>query len=155
MATSNGSTGRRIVMRQSKIHGRGVFAARWISAGERVVEYKGRRITWDEADGLYPDEPDAPAHTFLFAVDKDIVIDANRDGNVARWINHSCDPNCEAVTEDHRVFIEAIRDIAPGEELSYDYNITFEERHTRALKRRYRCICGAESCKGTLLGDKR
>jgi hypothetical protein len=155
MATSNGRTGRRIAMRQSKIHGRGVFAARWIGAGERIVEYKGRRITWDEADSLYPDEPEEPAHTFLFAVDEDIVIDANQDGNVARWINHSCDPNCEAVTEDDRVFIDAIRDIAPGEELLYEYNITFEERHTKALKQRYRCICGAEACKGTLLGDKR
>lgn len=147
--------GPRVEMRESNIHGRGVFALRELSTGERIVEYRGERISWDEADALYPDNAEHPSHTFLFSLDGEMVIDANRRGNVARWINHSCDPNCEAVLEDDRVYIEAIRDIAPGEELSYDYNITFEERHTKALKERYRCICGTDACKGTLLGDKR
>jgi SET domain-containing protein len=84
-----------------------------------------------------------------------VVIDANHRGNVARWINHSCNPNCEAVEDEKRIFIEAIRDIKRGEELGYEYNITFDERHTKALKQRYACLCGAKGCRGTLLGDKK
>jgi SET domain-containing protein len=160
MATTNGKAGKpgkngkSIKMKESKIHGRGVFAARGIPAGKRIVEYKGERITWKQADQRYPDDPDAPSHTFLFSVGE-LVTDANRKGNVARWINHSCDPNCEAVEDDERIFIEAIRDIMPGEELSYEYNIIFDERHTKALKQRYTCRCGHKGCRGTLLGDKK
>jgi SET domain-containing protein len=154
MATTKSMAGRSIKMRESGIHGRGVFATRPIPQGRRIVEYKGERITWKEADRRYPDDPGAPSHTFLFSVDDRIVIDANRQGNVARWINHSCAPNCEAVEEDRRMYIEAIRDIRPGEELTYEYNITFEERHTTALKKRYACLCGRKGCRGTLLGDK-
>ena len=71
-------------------------------------------------------------HTFLFAIDDDIVIDAAVDGNDARFINHSCDPNCDAVVDDGRIWIETIRDIEPGEELAYDYAYVLEERHTPA-----------------------
>jgi uncharacterized protein len=153
MATAKRRTSR-IKMRDSKIHGRGVFATRAIPKGTRLVEYKGERITWKQADDRYPDVPGAPSHTFLFSVGK-VVIDANKKGTVARWINHSCNPNCEAVEEDKRIFIEAIRDIKAGEELGYEYNITFDERHTKALKERYKCLCGSKNCRGTLLGDKR
>ena len=84
------------------------------------------------------------------------MIDAAQGGNSARWINHSCAPNCEAVEDDdQRIFIEAIRTIQPGEELGYDYNITLEERHTLREKRRWPCLCGARDCRGTLLGKKR
>jgi uncharacterized protein len=94
-------------------------------------------------------------HTFLFAIDDDVVIDAAFRGNMARWINHSCEPNCDAVIDDARVFIESVRDIAPGEELTYDYNFILEERHTPSAKRRYPCICGAPGCRGTILAKKR
>jgi SET domain-containing protein len=154
MAQANGRQGARIKMRDSRIHGRGVFATRAIPEGTRLCEYKGERITWREADRRYPDDPDGPSHTFLFSLGK-VVIDANRQGNVARWINHSCIPNCEAVEDEGRIYIEAIRDIGRGEELGYEYNITFDERHTKALKQRYACRCGAKTCKGTLLGDKK
>jgi uncharacterized protein len=154
MASVKSSSGARVKMRDSKIHGRGVFAKRPIAKGTRIVEYKGERITWKQADQRYPDDPDAPSHTFLFSVGK-VVIDANRKGNVARWINHSCSPNCEAVEDEGRIYIEAIRDIKAGAELGYEYNITFDERHTKALKQRYRCLCGHKSCRGTLLGDKK
>ncbi len=153
-STTSGS-GKSIKMRKSRIHGNGVFATRAIPAGKRLVEYKGQRITWKQADTRYPDEPDGPSHTFLFSVNEKIVIDANREGNVARWINHSCEPNCETTEDDGRIFIESIRDIKAGEELSYEYNITFDERHTKALKARYGCICGTKACRGTLLGDKK
>jgi uncharacterized protein len=143
-------------VRKSKIHGRGVFAARKIPKGTRIIEYKGKRITYTLASKLYPDIEGEPTHTFLFELEDNLVIDAAQGGNSARWINHSCAPNCEAVEDDkQRIFIEAIRTIQPGEELGYDYNITLEERHTPREKRRWPCLCGARDCRGTLLGKKR
>jgi SET domain-containing protein len=94
-------------------------------------------------------------HTCLFAIDDDVVIDAAVGGNEARFINHSCAPNCDAVIDDERIWIETIRKIARGEELAYDYAFMLEERHTPAAKRRYPCTCGALDCRGTILGRKR
>jgi SET domain-containing protein len=142
------------VVRRSGIHGRGVFATRDIPKGTRILEYRGVRISYDRAAELYSEDPDAPTHTFLFEIDDDTVIDAAQRGNAARWINHSCAPNCEAVDEDRRIYIEALRRIRAGEELGYDYNITLEERHTLAERRRWPCRCGAETCRGTLLSRK-
>ena len=144
-----------LALRQSKIHGRGVYARVPIAAGTRIVEYRGERITMAEAERRYPDDPEASYHTFLFAVDDEVVIDAAFHGNIARWINHSCDPNCEAVDEDGRIYIESVRDIAPGEELAYDYHFILDVRHSPAMKRRYPCICGAPNCRGTMLAKKR
>lgn len=127
------------------MHGRGVFAVKRIPKGARIVEYKGKRVPWDEFD----EEDDG--HTMLFHVTEDLVIDANQGGSVARWINHSCAPNCEAVFEDERVFIEAIRDIEPGEELGYDYSLQTAERLTREDVLLHRCRCGAKKCRGTML----
>jgi SET domain-containing protein len=145
----------RFEVRQSGVHGRGAFATRRIAAGTRIIEYAGERITPAEADRRDPDGSPGPHHTFLFAIDDDVVIDAGVNGNVARWINHSCAPNCDAVVEDGRIWIEAIRDIAPGEELAYDYAYVLPERHTPAAKRRYPCFCGAARCRGTILARKR
>lgn len=142
------------VVRRSRIHGRGVFAARPIVTGSRILEYTGRRISYTRATELYSVVPDAPTHIFLFELDEDTVIDARRGGNAARWINHSCDPNCEAVEEDGRIFIEALRAIGAGEELGYNYGIQLDERHTTGEKRRWPCFCGAAGCRGTLLAKK-
>jgi SET domain-containing protein len=142
-------------IRQSPIQGFGAFATRFIAAGTRLVEYAGERLTPSAADARYPDGPDVRHHTFLFAIDDDIVIDAAVDGNEARYINHSCDPNCDAVIEGGRLWIETIRDVAVGEELAYDYAYVLEERHTPAAKRRYPCTCGASRCRGTILTRKR
>lgn len=144
-----------LALRQSRIHGRGVYARVPIPAGTRIVEYRGERISAAEAEIRYPDDPNVPHHTFLFALDDDVIIDATYRGNIARWINHSCDPNCASVDEDDRIYIESIRDIAPGEELVYDYHLVLEVRHTPAMKRRFPCICGAPNCRGTMLGKKR
>jgi hypothetical protein len=135
------------------VHGRGVYAARPLKAGERIVEYRGERITWKEADRRPPSDPDDPNHTFFFSLeDGKTVIDAGTGGNIARWINHSCDPNCETEeTEDARVFIQAIRDIRPGQELNYDYGLVIDERITPTLKRQFECRCGAKECRGTML----
>ena len=145
----------RIAVRRSPIHGRGVFAVTDIAKGARIIEYTGDRISHAEADRLYGDLHDGSSHTMLFAATDKIVIDATRRGGPARWINHSCAPNCEANEEDGRVFIDAIRRIPPGIELSYDYNLVLEERHTPKLKREHPCHCGARNCRGTLLGRKR
>ena len=146
-------------IRPSPMQGLGAFAVRRIAAGVRLIEYAGARLTPAEADARYPDVPGERHHTYLFAIDDDdgseVVVDAAVDGNAARFINHSCDPNCDAVVEHGRIWIETIRDIEPGEELAYDYAYILEARHTAAAKRRFPCHCGASTCRGTILGKKR
>ncbi|NII10003.1 SET domain-containing protein-lysine N-methyltransferase [Oleiagrimonas sp. C23AA] len=153
---------RRIVARRSPIHGNGVFAVAPIKAGEDVIEYKGKRISHEQADDLYGDGAES-GHTFLFTLNQDWIIDANQSGNSARWINHSCAPNCQAYVEESetgdtrrdRVVIEALRDIAPGEELTYNYGIRLDVPHTARMKKLWACRCGAAACTGTLLQPKR
>ncbi|ABB06856.1 SET domain-containing protein [Burkholderia lata] len=142
---------RRIAVRRSGVHGKGVFAVAPIKAGERVVEYKGERISWKEALRRHPHDPSEPNHTFYFALDEGGVIDGKIDGNSARWINHSCAPNCEAEEVKGRVYIHALRDIGAEEELFYDYGLVIDAKLTKTLKREYACHCGAASCRGTLL----
>ena len=141
-----------IVVRGSSIHGKGVFATRAIAKGERIIQYKGRVITEQAADERYGD--DEGNHTFLFLLDNGMVIDAYRGGNSARWINHSCTPNCEPVEEDDRLYIHATRNIKAGAELSYEYNLVIEDRYTPAIKKLYACRCGTEQCHGTFLAAR-
>ena len=142
-------------IRPSPIQGMGAFATRFIPEGTRLVEYAGERMTPAEADRRYPDVEGERHHTFLFAIDDDVVVDASVGGNEARFLNHSCDPNCDVFVEDGRLWIETIRDVAPGEELAYDYAFVLPERHTPAAKRRFPCSCGAARCRGTMLARKR
>lgn len=141
------------VVRRSKLHGNGVFAARKIPAGTRIIEYGGERISAKEADRRHPTNPDDPFHTFFFALSSGRVIDGGDNGNDARWINHSCQPNCEAQEGKHgkRVYIVALDDIPRGTELSYDYGLVLDGRITKALKEGYRCLCGTPPCRGTML----
>ena len=141
-------------IRPSPIQGFGAFAITRIAEGTRLIEYAGERLTPEQADARYPDNDDRH-HTFLFAIDDDIVVDAAVNGNDARFLNHSCDPNCDVVIEDKRLWIETIRDVDPGEELVYDYAFVLPERHTPAAKRRYPCSCGSRNCRGTILAKKR
>jgi SET domain-containing protein len=149
------AAGRRIQVRRSGVHGRGVFALQPIAAGSRIIEYKGEVIAWPEALRRHPHDPAQPNHTFYFHVDDGHVIDANVDGNAARWINHACDPNCEAEEVEGRVFIQALRDLQPGEELFYDYGLVIDERYTPKLKKDYACRCGSPNCRQTMLAPKR
>ena len=152
---------KKIITHRSAIHGNGVFAAAAITKGERLIEYKGLRRSHDDVDA--GDSGDIESgHTFLFTLNDDWVIDANFEGNAARWINHSCAPNCEAVLVENeedpkrsKVCIEAIRDISAGEELTYNYGITLAERQTPRLKKIWACLCGAPTCTGTMLQPKR
>jgi SET domain-containing protein len=140
-----------IEVRNSPVHGRGVFAVARIRKGTRVIEYLGDRVSHDAADKRYEDHDENDNHTFLFIVDKNTVIDAAVNGNDARFINHQCSGNCESVIENRRVFIDATRDIAPGEELGYDYEIGRDKDDPPNVDEIYACRCGSPKCRGTML----
>lgn len=140
-----------VVVRRSGIQGRGVFALVDIKRGTRIMEYVGERISHAVASERYDDESMRRHHTFLFAVSARTVIDGGRAGNDARYINHSCDPNCEAIIDRGRVFIDARRFIPAGAELTYDYWYTTDDSYTvEDLKRLYPCRCGTAKCRGYL-----
>ena len=140
-----------ITVYDSPIHGRGVRAVMPIKKGSRVIEYLGERVSHAEADRRYDLKGEDDGHTFLFIASDRVVIDAGVNGNEARYINHSCAPNCETVIERSRVFIEAIRDIKPGDELGYDYQLTWESTDDPKELENYACRCGAKRCRGTML----
>jgi uncharacterized protein len=138
-------------VRRSPVHGLGAFALRRIRKGTRIVEYLGERVSHEEADRRYESKDANDAHTFLFIVDAKTVIDAGVDGNEARFLNHSCNPNCESVIESRRVFIEALRTIEPGEEMTYDYQIQREDDDPPDIDEVFACRCGFPQCRGTML----
>jgi len=155
-AGANGAPSRKalpkIEVRRSTIHGRGVFALEPIRKGKRIIEYTGRHLPWKEAMDLPPNNPKDPFHTFFFSLNNGDVIDAAVDGNEARWINHSCDPNCATEEDDDdRIFVYARRKIEPGEELFYDYKIVPAERRTKKLEKDFACFCGTAKCRGTMI----
>ena len=152
---SPSTSGRRIQTRRSGVHGNGVFAVQDIAEGETLIEYKGEVISWKEALRRHPHDPSDPNHTFYFHVDEKNVIDAKYGGNAARWINHACEPNCEADEIGGRVFIKSLRALKPGEELFYDYGLIIDERYTPKLKKQFECRCGTKGCRGTMLAPKR
>ncbi len=140
-------------VRNSPIQGEGAFAKKRIPSGTRIIEYTGEIISHEEADARYDDAAMERHHTFLFAVDEHVVIDGQDTDNPAKFINHSCDPNCEPVVEGQQVFIDAIRDIEQGEELFYDYayerDADGEDDETI-----YACLCGSPKCRGSILAPK-
>ena len=150
---TNGTRPPLYVVRQSPIHGRGVFAARYIRKGTRILEYKGERITNREADRRYDDTRMKSHHTFLFTLDKKTVIDGaiSAGGGDASYINHSCDPNCEAIITGKKIFIHALRGIEPGVELAYDYQYERTGKNDAELEKFYLCRCGAAKCRGTIM----
>lgn len=141
-------------IRESAIAGKGAFATRAIKKGERLIEYVGERIPHPVADARYDDDSMEEHHTFLFSVTSRTVIDATRDGNESRFINHSCDPNCESEVEKGRVYIFALRDIKKGEELHYDYAYERSGDETEKDEAQYRCLCGTRKCRGSIMEPK-
>ena len=139
---ADGLKGRKIQVRRSGVHGRGVYALQPIAAGQTLIEYTGESISWKEALRRHPHDPRDPHHTFYFHIDEQRVIDAKYGGNSSRWINHSCDPNCQADEVDGRIFIKALRDLMPGEELFYDYKFSLEDDDSKVP-----CLCGARCCR--------
>jgi len=154
-APSAKTGGRRIQVRKSGVHGKGVFSVATLKKGEVVIEYKGEIIDWQEALRRHPHDPKDPDHTFYFHIDEHNVIDAKHGGNAARWINHACTPNCEADEVDGRIFIKALGKIKPGTELFYDYGLIIDEPYTKKLKKQFECRCGTKDCRGTMLAPKR
>ena len=138
-------------VRHSRIHGHGVFALRRIRKGTMIVEYLGDRVTHDQANERYEDKDPKDGHTFLFTVDAKTVIDAGVGGNDARFINHGCDPNCQTVNTNRRIFIEALRTVQPGEELAYDYSIQRDDDDPPDVDVIFACLCGAQKCRGSML----
>jgi uncharacterized protein len=142
-------------VRRSRVHGRGVFALRRIRKGTRIIEYLGDRVTHRQADLRYEHKDISDNHTFLFIVDRNVVIDGGSNGNEARFINHSCDPNSQSLIDDRRVFIEAIRTIQPGEEITYDYQIGRDRADPPNVDDIFACRCGAHGCRGSMLWPPR
>lgn len=154
MAVKQGKTGNGLYeIRESAIQGRGVFAKRRIRPGQRIIEYTGERISNEEADSRYDDEKMQRHHTFLFTLDKKTVVDGNRGGNDSRFINHACDPNCEAVIEKGKIRIYALRNIQPGVELGYDYQ--YERTNDPDDEKLYFCKCGSPKCRGSIMKPAR
>jgi len=140
-------------VRTSEIQGRGLFARRPIDAGTRIIEYAGEVISAAEGDRRYDESRMQRHETYLFALSDGRCIDGAAQGNEARFANHCCEPNCEAVEVDGRIWIEALRPIAPGEELTYDYAYERSEGDD-ARESFYRCNCGASGCRATILAPR-
>jgi uncharacterized protein len=142
-------------LRRSKIHGLGAFARKDIPKGTRIIEYTGEKISNAEADRRYDDDKVENHHTFLFILNSKQCLDATYEGNEARFINHSCDPNAEAFIPRGRIWIEAIKDIPKGAEIAYDYGYEDDKKYTREDYRKYMCVCGAKNCRGTIVDTKK
>ncbi|EEA01398.1 nuclear protein SET [Burkholderia sp. H160] len=141
---------RRITARRSPVHGMGLFALQPLAAGDRVIEYKGEVTSWRRAAARQRSEA---GHTFVFGLSDGRVIDGSRGGNSARFLNHACVPNCEAIEMGERVFIHTLAAIAPGEELFIDYGLTVDGSVTDDIRIQYTCHCGASGCRRTMLGS--
>jgi SET domain-containing protein len=142
-------------LRDSAIHGLGAFARKSIPKGTRLIEYTGEKITNAEADRRYDDAAMARHHTFLFILNARTCVDAAFEGNEARFINHSCAPNAEAVIQRGHIWIDAIRPIATGAEIVYDYQYEDDSEYTDDDLRFYACACGAANCRGTIVKTRR
>lgn len=141
---------KRAIVRRSSVHGRGVFAARPLVAGERVLQYKGEITSWRDAVRRHRREG-VDGHTFLFGLSDGSVIDGSRGGNSARWLNHACAPNCETIEDDGRIFIHALRPIEPGEELFIEYLLALDDTSDEEVRLQYACRCAAANCRQSML----
>jgi SET domain-containing protein len=137
--------------RRSPIQGLGVFATSLIRKGTRIIEYVGERVSSEEGDRRYAELDTKRSPVLLFRIDDQTAIDAGVGGNDARFINHSCDPNAEPVIQSKRIFIQALRDIRPGEEILYDYSLTRDETDTPETELQYACHCGSPNCRGSMM----
>ncbi len=127
-----------------------MFATQQIRKGKKIIEYVGQPITHEEADRRY-DDAEGRHHTFLFVLNDDTVLDARYGGNDARFLNHSCDPNCETEIDNDRIWIKSIKPIAPETELVYDYRFEWDDAYEPEDVRYYACRCGSAKCRGTIL----
>ena len=141
-------------VKESPVHGRGVFAAKDIKKGKKIIEYTGNIISWEEANQRFIDN-EGHSFTMFFGIDEERVIDGAENGNEARFINHSCKPNCEAKNKEGRIFIYSKKKIKEGKELFYDYRLAIEGQITKKILKKYACFCGSKECRGTQLDIKK
>lgn len=143
---------RRVIVRRSSVHGKGVFAMRALAAGDRVLEYKGEITAWRDAVRRHRREGVA-GHTFLFGLSDGRVIDGSRGGNSARWLNHACAPNCETIEDGDRIYIHTLRAIEPGEELFIEYLLATDGPLDEQVRAQYACRCAAVACRQSMLAN--
>jgi uncharacterized protein len=141
---------RRVIVRRSPVHGKGVFAMQPLVAGERVLEYKGEIRAWRDAVRHHRREG-VLGHTFLFGLSDGRVIDGSSGGNSSRWLNHSCAPNCEAIEDGARIFIHTLRPIGAGEEIFIEYRLATDGPMDETLRAQYVCRCAAAGCRQSML----
>lgn len=137
------ATGGLAEFRPSPIHGHGGFAARAVPSGTRLIEYLGERISKDESHRRC--EANNP---FVFQLDDETDLDGNVDWNPARWLNHSCEPNCSAECDEGRIWIVAARDLEAEEELTFNYG------YDLADYRDFPCRCGTPACVGFMVAEE-
>lgn len=139
-----------VVVKASKIHGKGLFAKSAIKAGTPVIEYDGERITPAEARRRYPELPGKPRESYLLAVDSKTTIDGGKSR--VRFANHSCDPSCELLVYKKRVFLIALKALKAGDEITYDYNLVIHgDVDVPTALAATACNCGAKTCRRTML----
>jgi SET domain-containing protein len=139
------SRNRYIVSRTSDIHGRGVYARRDIPAGTRIVQYTGEYVTYAVGNRRDKEREKKGKSVYSFVVSKDAVVDGGVGGGIARYINHSCSPNCYVTISGGKIWINALEDIRPGEEITYDYGFTY------AYGKKHKCCCGSPNCVGVIV----
>jgi hypothetical protein len=132
-----------IEVRDSLIHGRGVFSKTAIPAGTRLLEYVGEKIS--KSESLRRCEAD---NEYIFEIDDQFDLDGNVEWNPARLINHSCSPNCEALWEEGRIHIQTLRDLRAGEELNFNYGYDLVDYHDHP------CRCGTAKCVGFIVAEE-
>lgn len=140
-------------VRESSIHGRGVFATRFIPASTRIIEYLGERITKEESElrgtaQMELAQATGEAGVYIFTLDDQWDLDGNFPQNIARLINHSCSPNCEAYIERKRIWIWSLHDIEPDEELVFNYGFDLENYQDHP------CRCGSPDCVGFIVAEE-
>ncbi|MEO1824661.1 MAG: SET domain-containing protein-lysine N-methyltransferase [Roseibacillus sp.] len=137
--------------RSSEIHGTGVYAIKEIPVGKKIIEYLGERIDKEESERranaqMEHAEKTGDAAVYIFTLNKKWDLDGNMPWNTARLLNHSCAPNCEAWIEDKQIFLYSLREIAKGEELTFDYGFDIENYEDHP------CLCGSDDCVGYIVG---
>lgn len=142
-----------VEVRESDIHNKGIFAAKNIQKGIKIIEYVGKKLTKEEAEEAYEKsfemhtEDNANGAVYIFELNDEYDIDGNVPDNPAKYINHSCNPNCEVEIIDDRIWVIALRDIKKGEELTYNYGYDFE------VCLDHPCECGSKNCVGFILNE--
>ena len=142
-----------LVRKRSRVHGFGVFTAEPISKNTRVIDYAGELVRNSRSEAR-EDRYLADGCIWVFRVNRTWSRDAAVGGNIARFINHSCTPNCWFEVVDKTIWIRAARQIRRGEELTYDYGLVYEGRLSNRARKAFACRCGARRCRGTMLAKR-